>query len=543
MNRDMNPVNPILLTNRFRRRALVTRLAIACILLILLSASAFGQPNVLTYRGDNSRAGQNTQETILKPDNVNPLQFGKVFTYLVDGYVYAQPLYVANVTIPNLGTHNVVYIATEHDSVYAFDADGDGTTSPQPLWKTSFLNSRLHVTPVPFQDTRTDDITPEVGITGTPVIDPVAGTLFVVAKTKEGGRRYAQRLHALNITTGKEQPGSPVAISATVRDAKGRYALFNPLIENQRAGLTLLNGVVYIAWASHGDNGNYHGFVLGYDARTYKQVARFATTISGKKGGIWQDGCGLSADDSGHLYCTVGNGDFDVNTGGQNYGNCVIEFATTGGLAVASYFAPFDEAARNFYDLDLGSAGPVLIHNLDGAYTDLVVTGDKGGNLFVLDPHNLGGFRSTDNNQIAQYLPNFISSFFSTPAYWNRQLYTSGAGDVPRAFAFTGDGAALPEVSEAPPLGYGWPGAVPAISANGNDDGILWTIDTTGFHNGTPAILYAYDALDLSDELYNSSMNGDVDAAAPAVKFTSPMIVNGKVYVGGVGAVTVYGLH
>ena len=286
---------------------------------------------VFTYHNDNLRTGQNLNETTLTWANVNQAQFGKKFSYPLDGIAYASPLYVANVSIPAQGVHNVVYVATEHDSVYAFDADG---LTPTPLWKVSFINPPA-VTTVPAADTgECCDIAPEIGITGTPVIDQGPGTLYVVAKTKEG-TNYVQRLHALDITTGAEKFGGPKVIQASVpgngdgNDGKGNVP-FNALRENQRPALLLSNGVVYIGFASHGDNGPYHGWVLGYDATTLQQVMAYNNTPNGGEGGIWQSGGGLAADSAGNLYFVAGNGTFDANTGGVDYGESVEKISPSG---------------------------------------------------------------------------------------------------------------------------------------------------------------------------------------------------------------------
>ncbi len=286
------------------RRALACGVGLLCQVVAVMPGSA--QVNVLTYHNDNARTGQNLQETVLTPANVNSTQFGKLFTHAVDGYVYAQPLYVSNVAMPNNGTHNVVYVATEHDSVYAFDADDRLGSNASPLWKASFVNARARVHTVPARDVGANDVVPEMGITGTPVIDATSGTLYVVANTKEYQGRshaYVYRLHALDIATGAEKFGGPVVISASVPGTGdgGTTDVLDPLRHLQRPGLLLVNGVVYIAFGSHGDVGTYHGWLLGYDATTLQQVGVYNTTPNGAQGAIWQSGAGPAADANGNI--------------------------------------------------------------------------------------------------------------------------------------------------------------------------------------------------------------------------------------------------
>ena len=330
---------------------------------MLMSA---GGTSVLTFHNDNARDGANLTETTLTPANVNPTNFGKVASFAVDGYVYAQPLYASNLNVPGVGAKGVVFVATEHDSVYAFDAGAP--TGAAPLWHDSFINPAAGVTTVPQADVISTDIAPEIGITGTPVIDAATNTLYVVAKTKEvtgGVTSYVQRLHALDATTGAEKFGGPVVISATVPgtgDGSVNGAVtFDPLRENQRSGLLLSNGVLYAAWASHGDNGPYHGWVMAYNAATLQQLAVFNASPDDGEAGIWMNGCGPSADAAGNLYLASGNGDFDANTaGGSSYGDSAIKLSPAslsgGGLAVSGLFQPLQpsHAQRHRRGLRLG---------------------------------------------------------------------------------------------------------------------------------------------------------------------------------------------
>ena len=406
------------------------------------SATVFisNYPGTYTFHNDNLRTGQNNNETVLTPANVNPVQFGKLFSYSIDGYAFASPLYVAGVNIPSSGLHNVVYVATENDSVYAFDADGLSTT---PLWHVSFLKSG--VTTVPCADIgECGDIPIQIGITSTPVIDPTSGTIYVVATTKEG-TSYPQRLHALDITTGAEKFGGPVVLTASVPgtgvDSSGGKETFNSLRENQRTGLLLSNGVIYFAFGSHGDQSPWHGWVLGYNATTLQQVLAFNDTPDGSfgGGGIWQSGGGLATDSTGDLYFTTSNGDFDASSGGRDYGDSIMKLSTSG--AVVDYFTPHDQAIQSSSNLDFGSAGPVLlVDQTTGLYPHLLISAGKNGTIYVGNRDNLGHFNPNNDNQIVQTLvgalPNGDQEVgnFSAPVYYNGYVYFAAVNDSVRAF-------------------------------------------------------------------------------------------------------------
>ncbi|HTS09748.1 MAG TPA: hypothetical protein VMP68_29550, partial [Candidatus Eisenbacteria bacterium] len=359
-------------------------------------------PGTYTYHNDNLRTGVNNGETVLTSANVNSAQFGKLFSYALDGIAFASPLYVANVNIPQNGYHNVVYVATENDSVYAFDADGRSAT---PLWHVSFLKSG--VTPVPCADVgECGDIPDQIGITGTPVIDQSSGTLYVVAKTEEG-TQYVQRLHALDITTGAEKFGGPVVLQGSTPGSgdgtSGGNVSFDPLHENQRPALLLSNGVVYVGFASHGDNHPWHGWVLGYSAATLQQVLVYNVTPNGYGGGIWQGGGGLAGDADGNIYFTTGNGTFDVNTGGTDYGDSVEKLTAAG--KVPDYFTPHDQSNMEANDLDLGAGGPVLlIDQTGGPYPHLLVSAGKTGTIYVINRDSMGGYSPNGDGQIVQTL-------------------------------------------------------------------------------------------------------------------------------------------
>src|SRR5262249_20447924 len=317
--------------------------------------------SVSTYHNDNARLGLNAQEKQLTLANVNPNQFGKLFSQPVDGFVYAQPLYLPNVNIPGKGIHNVVYVATEHDSVYAFDADGNGGINGHPLWASKFVDPAAGILTVLSQDVHCRDIYPEIGITGTPVIDTASATLYLVTKEKHNGHLFVQRLHALDVSTGTEKFGGPVDINATVPGtsdgSSGGQVAFDPLRNNQRPGLLLSNGYVYISWASHCDNGPYHGWVMAYDAHSLTQVAVWNATANGGLGGVWQAGGAPAADATGIVFLATGNGTFDADTGGLDFGDSLLKLGLPAGgqLPVLDYFTPADQADMNAQDADLGS--------------------------------------------------------------------------------------------------------------------------------------------------------------------------------------------
>jgi hypothetical protein len=407
--------------------------------------------DVTTYAYDNGRTGTNGLEATLTPSSVGPLTFGKLFTLPVDGYVYAQPLYLHKLAIPENGTHNVVYVATEHDSVYAFDADKAGS----PLWHVSFIDPVNGITTVTSGDVGSGDIVPEIGITGTPVIDPASGTLYVVAKTKEtvlGMTSFVQRLHALDVHTGAEKPNSPVVIQGSVpgngdgNDGNGNVP-FDPLINNQRSALLLLNGVVYIGWASHGDNGPYHGWIMGYNAATLNQVAIWNTSPNAKTdpsgyplaaGGIWMGGSGLAADSSGSIYVATGNGTFDLNPQSQYspaYGDAIVKLSTTSGLAVQDYFSPFNQGFLDDTDEDLGSGGVILLPDTVTFNTakHVLIQSGKEGKLFVVDRDHMGQY-DPGGNHVLQSIGNAVGGVWGKPAFYNNTVYFGGQGDVMKAF-------------------------------------------------------------------------------------------------------------
>jgi hypothetical protein len=496
-----------------------------------------------TYHNDVARTGQNLAETALTNANVNSTQFGKLLSYAVDGSIYAQPLYVESVNLPGAGPRNVIYVATEHNSIYAFDADG---LSGTPYWQTSFINPPA-VTSVP-NSFAPSSVMPEVGITSTPVIDPIGMTLYTVANTLEGSN-VVYRLHALDITTGAEKFGGPIVIQAVVPGNgfgtnKG-FISFNNVRHGQRLGLLLSNGVVYAAFADRGpDTEPWHGWLIGYNATTLRQVGVFNSTPNGGGGGIWESGDGPAADAYGNVYVSTGNGTFDAAMGGPDYGDSVIKFNTqSASLNIADYFTPFDQVFLDRADQDLASGGLAVLPDQPGAHPHLVIAAGKAGTIYVVDRDTMGRFHAGADVQIVQSVRNALNSrFYSTPAYWQNHLYHVSVGSPLQEYLLYA-GLLTPTPVVVSNNKFLYPGT-PAISSNGaaTANAIVWELDNSGWNSSGPAVLYAWDASNIGAELYQSNQAGTRDTAGPAVKFTVPTVANGKVYVGGQGQLTVYGL-
>ena len=502
----------------------------------------------LTYHNDNMRTGQNLNETVLTPSNVNSSTFGKLSSYPLDGLTLASPLYVQNVNIPGQGYHNIVIVATEHDSVYAFDANG---RSSSPLWHVNFTNPAAGVTTVPAADTgETGDIPNEIGITGTPVIDPATGTIYLVAATKEvsgGTTSYVQRLHALDLTTGAEKFGGPVVIQASVpgtgNGSSGGTLTFNSLHENQRTGGLLSNGIVYFGFSSHGDVEPFHGWVFGYNASTLQQVMVYCATPNGDDGGVWMDGDGIATDSTGSLYFISGDGLMDANTGGSDYGDSFIKISTSG--TVQDYFSPSVQSSLDSGNLDLGSGGVLLLPDQSGAHPHEMVSAGKNGTVYLVDRDNMGHFNSS-SDQIVQELVNIFPNTmgqeggnFSSPVYWNGSVYFAPVAGPVQAFRLTSGLLSTSPTSQTSET-YSGRGGTMQISANGSSNGILWTLQTNG--SGVPGTLHAYDATNLSKELYNSNQAGTRDALDEWDKFSVPVVANGEVFVAGTSQLTIFGL-
>jgi len=506
---------------------------------LLSPARTHGQASVLTEHNDVARTGQNLSETVLTPANVNSVQFGKLFTQNVDGTIVGQPLYAPDVTLPDGTTHNVVYVATQHDSVFAFDAGNNQGNNALPLWTASFSNPANGITSVPIANYGcTGTRFTELGIMGTPVIDPASGTIYVVAKTMENGQ-YFFRLHALDITSGQEKFGGPVVISASVPSNSGMVS-FNAAYHMQRPALLLVNGVVYIGFGSTGcDSYAYHGWLFAYDSQLLRQLGVFVDTPNGTRGAIWQAGGGPAADSEGNIYLQTANGTFDANTGGLDYGDSVLKLGLANDvLGVADYFTPFDQSYLAANDFDLGSGGVLVLPDQSGTYPHEIIGGGKEGTLYLVNRDNMGQFHSGDNSQTIQTIPNIVpNELDSVPAYWNSNVYIAGEGDFIKMFSLTGGLLSSAPVSETQVLfNQAGPGSV-SISANGGTNGILWAV-----LHGNP-VLYAFDATNLANILYSSKqalkLRDKMDAAA---RFVSPTVVNGKVYIGGKTDLMVYGL-
>lgn len=505
---------------------------------------------VFTYHNDNARTGQNVSETVLTTGNVNATQFGKLFSYPVDGTLRGQPLYVANVEIPGDGFHNVIYVADEHDSVYAFDADG---RTSAPLWKVSFIDPGNGITTVPVEDVNFDcpAIGTEFGVTGTPVIDPASGRMYVLARTKQisgSTTTYHQQLHMLDIGSGAELSGSPVEVQASVpgtgEGAQQGMVALDPLREDNRPGLLLSNGTVYIAFSSICDVHPYHGWIIAYDAASLRQQYVFNTSPNGGASGIWQSGAGIAGDDQGNVYFETSNGFFDVSEGGSVYGESVMKL--TSSLAVADYFAPFNTTAQTEADSDLSSAGPLLLPDQPTATPHLMVATGKDGWVRLLNRDDMGHFRTTDDNQMQQgiLVPGNCKdegSLWGIPAYWQNQLFVWACSDVLRSFrVYQGQLSPAPIVTGT--FSSDYPPPIPAISSNGGAQGILWMIYEHNAVTKGPAVLYAFDASNITRELYDSGQSGSRDTAGPAAKGPIPTVINGKVYVATDGELDVYGL-
>jgi hypothetical protein len=508
-----------------------------------VNAVTSSSQDVVTYHNDNARTGQNLNETILTTTNVNSSVFGKIRSLVVDGKVDAQPLYLAGVQNIARGTHNVLYVATEHGSVYAFDAD-----TGVRLWKVSMLGSGETAS-----DSRgCSQIVPEIGITATPVIDRGAGAhgvIYVISMSKNSSGSYFQRLHALDVATGAELLGGPKQVSASFpgigdNSSNGRV-IFDPAQYKERAALLLLNGVVYTTWASHCDIRPYTGWIIGYNSTTLSQTSVLNIVPNGSGGAIWMADTGPSVDSAGNIYVLAANGDFDTTMNARgfpsngNFGNAFLKISTSIGLTVADYFEMQNQQSENNSDLDLGSGGALLLPDLSdssGIVRHLAVGAGKDGHIYVVNRDAMGKFNFSANNIYQELTGVLGNAVFSMPAYFNYTIYYGAVGDTIKAFTIAGA-----KVSTGPSFqssnSFTYPGATPSISANGTRSAILWAAENTN-----PAVLHAYDATNLH-ELYNSNQaSGGRDQFGNGNKYITPLVVNGKVYVGTTNSVGVFGL-
>lgn len=498
--------------------------------------------SVLTQHNDNTRSGLNDNETLLNTGNVNSKTFGKVFTMFVDDQVYAQPLVVGNLYIDN-GMHNVVFIATVNNTVYAYDGDNGklyweenytapGMHPPKNIDMTGACGGNYH------------DFSGHIGIVGTPVIDAASKTMYFVSRSTVLGN-FVQYLHAVNITNGNERPGSPVKITATIQGngagSSNNVVSFNPQHENQRQGLTLVNGTVYISFSSHCDWGPYHGWILGYDANTLKQDVVYNDTPDGDAGGMWESGAGPAADSQGNLYVVTGNGTVGANSNPgdvTNRAESAMKLTPNGsGLTVTSFFTPYDYQHLNNYDLDYGSMGSFLIPN-----SNFYFTGGKDGNLYLLNKNSMGGYQSASNQvqETIQLGSNY--NLHCQPAYYRGSnsefVYVWSENDVLRAIPFDRSTSKLDQANQVLSSlsgPHGQNGAELSVSSDGTqaDTGILWAsyaMSGDAEHTVSPGILRAYDASDIQKELWNNQQNSSRDGAGYYAKFAPPTIANGHVY-------------
>lgn len=519
--------------------------AVCCFVLFSLCAAS-AQVAVTTYQNDNYRSGTNPHETILTLSNVNVNQFGRKTVFPVLGFVYAQPLYVPNVNIG--GTlHNVLYVATEHDQVYAFDVNNG-----QQLWRKNLLISTgplIQVSPVSSSDVNCTDLVPEIGITGTPVIDVANNEIFLIAKTKQTNlvtqtTTFAQTLYVLDIRTGalRNPPhGITGRYPGTGQGSQGGYLTFDPLVEGQRTALLLSNGQLYGSWASHCDNGDYHGWLMSFSEFSLYTSGTWVDTPNGAEGGYWGGGSGPAADSGGSIYAATGNGTYDSSS---DYGDSILRLTHSGTtITLTDYFTPWNQQTLDYYDTDLGAGGVTLLPDQPGShYPHLLVQVGKEGTIDLVDRDNMGHFNPANDDQIVQTLPFIIGGIWGSPAFWNNNAYFGGQYDHLKAFAYDPNAQQLStgptsQSTEA----YNFPGPTPAVSSNGTSNGIVWVIETDNYGGGS-AVLRAYNAGDLSVELYNSQQNSGRDDAGSAVKFTVPTVADGHVFVGAENQVSMYGL-
>jgi hypothetical protein len=512
------------------------------------SASAAGSNiDVSTYHYDNMRSGQNVNETTLMPSNVNSTTFGLLGSLSVDGKVDGQPLYLSNVPIPSVGTKNVLYVVTEHDTVFAFDADSVKGPTTASVWKASMLQTGE----TPSDDRNCGQVTPEIGITSTPVIDRTRNAIYVVAVSKTSSGGYIHRIHALNLATGQELFGGPTAVTATYPGSGANSAngvdTFDPAQYNERAALLQVGGTIYTTWGSHCDATPYNSWVMTYSADTLKQTNVFNLVPNGEDGGIWMSGAGPAADSAGNVYFIIGNGDFDTTLtaagfpSNGNCGNCFVKLAAAPKMSLLDYFTPSNTVSESNGDYDFGSGGPLLLPDLKdsaGAAHHLAVGIGKDQNIYVVDRDNMGKFNSSKNaiyQQLSGILPD---AYDSSPIYFNNTIYLGGVVNSVMAFPIANAKLTTAPSSQSANK-FSYPGAMPVISASVTSNAIVWVVE-----NGKNGVLYAYDATNLATELYDSTQAPNGRDTFAGNKYMTPMVTNGKVYVGTPNSVAVFGpLH
>jgi hypothetical protein len=502
--------------------------------------------DVVTYHYDNLRTGQNTSEMTLTPTNVNVNSFGKLGEFAVDGLVDGQPLLLSNLAIPGVGTKNVIYAVTENDSIYAFDADSITASGGTVLWQATALLSG---------ETASDNrgcgqVTPQIGITSTPVIDRSRNAIYLVAMSKDSSGNYHQRIHALDLTTGRELFGGPTTVQATYPgtgdNSSGGSVAFDPKQYKERPGLLEVNGTIYTTWSSHCDDRPYTSWIMAYSADTLAQTSVLNLVPNGSEGAIWMAGAAPGADASGNIYMILGNGDFDTTLNSSGFpsntdcGNCFAKITSTAPMTLLDYFTPLNTVAESDSDTDFGSGGELLLPDVvdgSGNTRHLSVGSGKDGNIYVVDRDNMGKF-NPNADSIYQLITGQLSGgVWAKPSYFNGTVYYGAVGDSIKAFPIV-NGMLATSPSSRSGHTFTYPGATPSISASGTTNGIVWVVE-----NSSPAVLHAYDATNLSNELYNSTQASGGKDNFSNNKFITPMVANGRVYVGTSTSVAVFGLR
>lgn len=500
---------------------------------ITVTGSLPAPPSVTTWGYSSRRNNVNVAEFILTPANVRVTTFKKLFSYPVDGYIYGQPLFIPKAV--NGSSHNIVYVATENNSVYAFDADGGGQ-----LWKKSFGSA------IPCANIAGCGVAPSIGVTATPVIDTTLHNIYVANRQFNSSTgAYSHSLHSLNLLTGGENAGSPVSITASVAgtgyDSVNGKVTYNPKTASDRSAMMELNGIIYVAFGSYGDTDPYHGWILGFSASNLTRTIVFNTTANGQRGGIW--GAPLGSDGT-FVYTSTGNGTWD---GGPDWGDSYLKLSPVSGtLSEADFFTPFNSATLTADDRDLGSGMATLLPTFTSSkFPHIMIGAGKEGRIYVVNRDNMGHFDSTCDCQIVQSIPNAVGvptnssdlqRNYSTPPYWNGNVYFSGTKDSVKRFHLSTLTSMLTTTpSDKSPTTYAFPGSNVVVSANGNGSGVLWAVEKGA------SVLHAYDATKLSTELYNSNQNASRDSLGSSIKFAPPLVINGKVYVGTHDHLVVYG--
>jgi hypothetical protein len=498
--------------------------------------------DIITYHDDNARTGQNLNETALTLANVKSATFGKKGEFTVDGKVDAQPLYLSQVTVGSQ-KKNILYVATEHGSVYAFDADSINGTTATSLWKTSTLGSGETTS----ENRGCGQVTPEIGITATPVIDRTRNAIYVVAMSKNSSGNYFQRLHALNLSTGAELFGGPKTITAsypgTGDGSSGGNVIFDPAQYKERPRLLQLNGTIYTTWSSHCDIRPYTSWVMAFSADTLAQTSVLNLVPNGSEGGIWMAGTAPAADSAGNIYFLVGNGTFETTLNAQGFplggdcGNCFVKLGTSSGLALRDYFTMHNTVSESNADADLGSGGALVLPDMQdagGTTRHLAVGAGKDALIYVVDRDSMGKFNASTDQIYQEIFGQLGGGVYSMPAYFNGTVYYGAVGDALKAFPVASARLAGTPSSQST-HNFVYPGTTPSVSANGTNNGIVWAVDNGG-------ILFAFDATNLTSELYDSNQAAANRDHFSGNKFITPMVANGRVYVGTPNSVAVFGL-